>query len=51
MRLIVGFLGVLRTLDDLLAKTIALFANSVLLFVIDPWLILFGLVPLAVGGF
>lgn len=42
-------LGVLRTLDDLLAKTIALFANSVLLFVIDPWLIVFGFVPLAVG--
>jgi len=37
---------VMRTLDNLIARVIALSANSVLLFIIDPWLILFGLFPL-----
>ena len=42
---------VMRTLDNLIARTVALFANSLLLFVIDPWLILFGLFPLLLGFF
>ena len=42
---------VMMTLDDLIAQTIALFANSLLLFIIDPWLILFGLFPLLLGFF
>ena len=42
---------VMYTLDDLIARFIALCANSVLLFVIDPWLILFGLLPLVIGIF
>lgn len=40
---------VMRTLDNLIARVIALTANSILLFVIDPWLILFGLFPLVLG--
>lgn len=42
---------VMRTLDSLIGKIISLSANSILLFVIDPWLILFGLFPLALGIF
>lgn len=42
---------VMRTLDNLIARVIALSANSVLLFIIDPWLILFGLFPLVLGFF
>ncbi len=42
---------VMYTLDDLIARVVALFANSFLLFVIDPWLILFGLFPLVLGIF
>ncbi len=42
---------VMRTLDNLIARVIALVANSLLLFVIDPWLILFGLFPLLLGFF
>ncbi|MBO5110654.1 MAG: ABC transporter ATP-binding protein [Clostridia bacterium] len=44
-------LKVMYTLDDLIARVIALLANSMLLFVIDPWLILFGLFPLLLGFF
>ena len=44
-------LKVMYTLDNLIARVIALSANSVLLFVIDPWLILFGLFPLLLGFF
>ena len=44
-------LKVMYTLDDLIARFIALFANSLLLFVIDPVLILFGLFPLVLGVF
>ncbi len=40
---------VMLTLDDLIAQLIALSANSILLFFIDPWLILFGLFPLLLG--
>ena len=42
---------VMQTLDSLIARVIALSANSILLFVIDPWLILFGLFPLLLGFF
>jgi len=42
---------VMRTLDSLIWRAIALAANSILLFVIDPWLILFGLFPLLLGFF
>ncbi len=42
---------VMRTLDILIARVIALLANSILLFTIDPWLILFGLFPLVLGVF
>lgn len=42
---------VMRTLDNLIARVIALSANTLLLFVIDPWLILFGLFPLVIGFF
>lgn len=42
---------VMRTLDNLIARVIALSANSILLFIIDPWLILFGLFPLLLGIF
>jgi len=42
---------VMNTLDNLISRIIALSANSVLLFIIDPWLILFGLFPLVLGIF
>lgn len=42
---------VMETLDNLISRVIALSANSVLLFIIDPWLILFGLFPLLLGFF
>ena len=44
-------LKVMYTLDNLINRIIALTANSVLLFIIDPWLILFGLFPLLLGIF
>ena len=44
-------ISVMRSLDRLINKLIALAANSLLLFVIDPWLILFGLFPLVLGVF
>ena len=44
-------LKVMYTLDNLIARVIALFANSMLLFVIDPWLMVFGLFPLLLGFF
>ena len=37
------------TLRNLISRIITLFANSALLIIIDPWLILFGLFPLALG--
>ena len=40
---------VMQTLDNLIWGTISLLCNSFLLFVIDPWLILFGLFPLLLG--
>lgn len=42
---------VMHTLDSLIQKFTALFANSLLLFIIDPLLILFGLFPLLLGFF
>ena len=42
-------LSVMYTLDSLIAKAVSLSANSFLLFLIDPWLILFGLFPLVLG--
>lgn len=42
---------VMRTLDNLIARVVALTANTLLLFTIDPWLILFGLFPLVLGFF
>ena len=42
---------VMRTLDSLISSVVALAANSFLLFVIDPWLIVFGLFPLLLGVF
>ena len=44
-------LNVMYTLDNLIMRFIALFANSLLLFIIDPMLILFGLFPLLLGIF
>lgn len=44
-------LRVVSTLDNLIAKVVALIANSVLLFVIEPGLILVGLFPLLLGFF
>lgn len=44
-------MSVMRSFDGLIYKFIALAANSMLLFVIDPWLILFGLFPLLLGFF
>ena len=44
-------LKVMYTLDNLIYRIIALTANSFLLFIIDPWLILFGLFPLLLGIF
>lgn len=40
---------VMRTLDDLIWRTVTLFCNSFLLFAIDPVLIIFGLLPLLLG--
>ena len=42
---------VMRTLDNLIARVVALAANSLLLFTIDPLLIVFGLFPLLMGFF
>ncbi len=39
------------TLRNLISRIITLSANSVLLIIIDPWLILFGLFPLVLGFF
>ena len=44
-------LRVMRTLDNLIQRFTTLFANSFLLFLIDPVLILFGLFPLVLGFF
>jgi len=44
-------LRVMYTLDNLVYKIVALSANSLLLFYIDPLLILFGLFPLVLGIF
>lgn len=44
-------MNVMYTLDRLISRVIALTANSLLLFTIDPWLILFGLFPLVLGIF
>ena len=44
-------LSVMRTLDNLIQRFTTLFANSFLLFLIDPVLILFGLFPLVLGFF
>ena len=38
---------VLRTVDGLVMRLVSLSANSILIFIIDPWLILFGLFPFA----
>ena len=40
---------VMRSFDALIDRFIALFANSLLLFMIDPWLIVFALFPLLLG--
>lgn len=42
-------MGVMWALGALISKFVALSADSLLLFVIDPWLILFGLFPLLLG--
>jgi len=44
-------ISVMRSFDGLIYKFISLAANSMLLFIIDPWLILFGLFPLVLGVF
>ena len=44
-------INVMTTLDDLISRIVALIANTALLFVIDPILILFGLFPLLLGFF
>ena len=44
-------LKVMYTLDNLIARVVALATTSMLLFIIDPWLILFGLFPLLLGFF
>lgn len=44
-------MSVMRSFDGLIYKFISLSANSLLLFVIDPWLIVFGLFPLVLGVF
>lgn len=44
-------MSVMRSFDGLIYKFISLSANSMLLFIIDPWLILFGLFPLLLGFF
>ena len=40
---------VMETLDNLIWDSISLLCNSVLLFVIDPWLLVFGAFPLMLG--
>lgn len=40
---------VMRTIDNLIWRIVTLFCNSFLLFVIDPMLIVFGLLPLLLG--
>ena len=42
---------VMWSLDGLIDKLINLSANTLLLFIIDPWLIVFGLLPLLLGFF
>lgn len=42
---------VITSIHMLLYRFIALFANSILLFIIDPFLIIFALIPLALGYF
>ena len=44
-------MSVMRSFDGLIYKFISLSANSMLLFIIDPWLIVFGLFPLLLGFF
>lgn len=44
-------ISVMRSFDGLIYKFISLSANSMLLFIIDPWLIVFGLFPLLLGFF
>ncbi|MBQ9131788.1 MAG: ABC transporter ATP-binding protein, partial [Clostridia bacterium] len=41
--------NVMGTLDNLIWNIISLLCNSLLLFVIDPWLIVFGVFPLVLG--
>lgn len=41
--------SVMWAVEGLIHKFFSLFANSMLLFIIDPWLILFGLFPLLLG--
>ncbi len=40
---------VMGTLDNLIWRVVTLLCNSFLIFVIDPWLIIFGLFPLLLG--
>ena len=40
---------VMGTIDNLIWRVVTLFCNSFLIFVIDPWLIIFGLFPLLLG--
>lgn len=47
----VRIMKVMWSLNGLIRKAISLTANSLLLFVIDPWLIVFGLLPLFLGFF
>ena len=42
---------VLNTTDHLVMKLVSLSANSILIFIIDPWLILFGVFPFFLGFF
>ncbi|MBR6680907.1 MAG: ABC transporter ATP-binding protein [Clostridia bacterium] len=42
---------VLNTVDNLVMKFVSLSANSILIFIIDPWLILFGVFPFLLGFF
>ena len=44
-------MNVMWALGALISKFVALSADSLLLFIIDPWLILFGLFPLLLGFF
>ena len=40
---------VMQTISNLIWRVVSLFCNSFLLFLIDPWLIVFGLFPLTLG--